>query len=403
MAVGIVALLFLAVPARGTAQEVLYGVNSLDDGLSVIDPVTGTVTFVGHLSPDDPTKQYATPIAMAVSPGQGTLYVWNNSDEGQTSSDYIHTGVLLTVDPCTGEATQISIANSEQEIGALALQPTTGNLFALGRLSWPNTTSFGLFGVDKETGSIWPLEGFALPPVAGAAFSADGSPYALELVPAQRVGIDPARLYHIAINYGTEGITATLLEWRYLDTLVGTIGSIAFAQDGTLIGSGFGGSEGNVLFTLNPTAGEISNIIPLTGNAPQGMGFAPACALPSLLIPDQVSDSFYTISKSYGFNPGLAHLTQSFVPSVSPLVAVDLRLIAGVNFPPGSAVTSIRIRSDSPDGPVLENSSVATVVEGPLASNTEVWVRFFFDAPLAVTPGETYYLEWDTPSNTVLS
>ncbi len=31
--------------------EVLYGVNASDDGLSVIDPTTGVVTFLGSLDP----------------------------------------------------------------------------------------------------------------------------------------------------------------------------------------------------------------------------------------------------------------------------------------------------------------------------------------------------------------
>ena len=45
--------------------EVLYGVNASDDGLSVIDPTTGVVTFLGSLDPDP--NLLVTPVAMAVT------------------------------------------------------------------------------------------------------------------------------------------------------------------------------------------------------------------------------------------------------------------------------------------------------------------------------------------------
>src|SRR5258706_462654 len=66
-------LLFSAAVPRAAlaAADVLYGVNSADDGLSRIDPTTGQVTFIGRLDPD--TTKMTTPIAMAVRPSDSKI------------------------------------------------------------------------------------------------------------------------------------------------------------------------------------------------------------------------------------------------------------------------------------------------------------------------------------------
>jgi hypothetical protein len=90
---------------------------------------------------------------------------------------------------------------------------------------------------------------------------------------------------------------------------------------------------------------------------------------------------------------------QSFVPSVDNLVAVELRLMAGSAFPSAGTTATARIRDGSSSGTVLGQASAS--VAGPLSANTQVLVRFDF-AQIALTPGNTYLIEWVTPPTTEL-
>ncbi len=226
------------------SNPLLYGVNSNDDGLSIIDPVTGSVTFIGSLDPD-PGK-YTTPIAMAVRPTNGRMFVWNTSPVSE----------LLTVDPCTGQATPVNATTPPQSGGSLAFSPS-GRLFAVD--SW-------LMEIDPTTGISTVIgylgSGFR---AGGADFDNSGVLYAAELA----LGLE--RLAIVNVNTGM----ATVIGTFSVD--VGTIGSIVFTSSGTLLGSAFGGPLGNILFDINPANAEVTNIRPLDGNAPQGMAFAPAC------------------------------------------------------------------------------------------------------------------------------
>src|ERR1041385_344148 len=78
---------------------VLYGVNSADDGLSTIDPGTGVEAFVGRLGGEN-LALFTTPVAMAIRPSDGTVFVWNNSGDGESVG--ATTGDLLTADTCSG-------------------------------------------------------------------------------------------------------------------------------------------------------------------------------------------------------------------------------------------------------------------------------------------------------------
>ncbi|MFC1966715.1 WD40/YVTN/BNR-like repeat-containing protein [Chloroflexota bacterium] len=232
---------------------VLYGVNSHDDGLSSIDPDTGDVSFIGQLDPSDCI--YTTPISMAIRPTDGEIFVWNNSDgtgDPGPCPPIIRTGVLLTVDRNTGLATQISSTNQGQ-LSALAFDPD-GILYGL------DTT---LNEIDDNTGIIAYVGDIGLR-IGAADFDTGGTLYGVELTNL------PERLVTIDTNTGIATTVATIT------TDIGTIGSIVFAPDGTLIGSGFNGPQGSILFDIDKTTGEVSNIRSLSGGfAPQGMGFYP--------------------------------------------------------------------------------------------------------------------------------
>jgi hypothetical protein len=245
---------------------VLYGVNSADDGLSTISVATGDVTFIGQLDPVPP-NQFETPVAMAVRPSDHTIFVWNNSGV-LIPPDVTTTGRLLTVDVCTGLGTMVAPATVPQGIlGALAFAP--------------NGTLFGLTGDQLDsirvTTAVRVLVGFLgldpLANIAAADFDGDGTLYGVELIGAPDA--TPERLVTINTATGAANVVGTL------DANIGAIGSIVFDPSGALIGSGFGGPSGNIIFDIDPSNGHVSNIRTLTGGtAPQGMGFAPPCPEP---------------------------------------------------------------------------------------------------------------------------
>ena len=266
------------VPARviglpqtaAAAADVLYSVDSASDGLSIIDLATNTSTFIGRLDPD--ITKLTTPIAMSVRPSDKKLFVWNNSD-GNTNATFVSTGVLLTVDACTGLATKVDAATApllvshanacgmldnprnlaDDQIKAIAHQ---GGL--VGILALPERVGKGEVAIeDLLGGSIR---------VAGAEFDpSTGVLYGLEL--------NGNRLVTINTTTGAATVVGSL------STAVGITGSIVFAPDGHLIGSSIGGT----VFDLDKTTAAVSNLRAIAGSpAMQGLGFAPPCATADL-------------------------------------------------------------------------------------------------------------------------
>ena len=226
---------------------VLYGVNSNDDGLSTIDPATAEVTFIGPLG-----TQYMVATSMAVRPSDLAIFA-------------VAANELVTIDPCTGIATTVlSNLPAAGSGGSIAFSPD-GRLFA---------AEFVLMEIDLSTGEqtvLGEIDSIAGPglriaaadfdPITGALYGVD-----LTLAPPQRlVRIDTA--------------TGQVIESFALSEDIGLIGSIVFNAEGQLMGSGFGGPKGNILFDIDRTKGFVSNIRPVTlglnvSLAPQGMGYA---------------------------------------------------------------------------------------------------------------------------------
>ena len=234
----------------------LFGVNAGDDGLSMIDPAGGQPTFIGPLDQDP--DLYTTPVAMAVGPFDGQIYVWNNSSASQA------TGELLSVDVCTGLATRAdpatpvqgplgAIAYMKDEYGGEYLYGVNDDLYLIddqGYLDW-----VGSLGNQMRVGAL--------------DFAPDGTLYGVTVS-----GSVATTGELVKIDQDTGAATVVGL----LSPVVGTIGSIVFDPSGVLIGSAFGGPDGDVLFDIDPATGAVSNIRNVTGGAvPQGMGFAPSC------------------------------------------------------------------------------------------------------------------------------
>jgi hypothetical protein len=163
------------------------------------------------------------------------------------------------VDPCTGLGTAVNPdAPTQPVLGALAFN-SDGDLYGV-----DNT----LLEIDPATGistEIGPLgDGIR---AAGADFDAGGTLYVVDLTLTP-----PQRLATVDTGTGDATVVADLSQD------IGLIGSIAFDDSGVLIGSGFGGPLGDILFDIDPSDGTVSNIRSVTGGfPPQGMGFAPPC------------------------------------------------------------------------------------------------------------------------------
>jgi hypothetical protein len=247
-----------------SGPDILSGVNAGDDGFSLYNARNGAVSFVGKLDPN--INRYTTPVAMAVRPSDGEVFVWNNSGDG--TDEGAATGVLLTVDPGTGQGTPVNSTTPPQgDIGALAFSPS-GALYGFAdRVVTPEEGPAylvsDLVSVSPSTGGKTSTTQLSQElRIGGADFNCGGVLYGVELAfGSQRlVTIDPAT--------GTVTVVATLSQD------IGVIGSIVF-HFGTLIGS-----AENEFFDINPTNGAVSNGQEIDGfSTPQGLGTRHPCFL----------------------------------------------------------------------------------------------------------------------------
>lgn len=372
--VAVFGLLFgTSTPIRADSQIVLYGVDSGEDSLYIIDFETGDVTIIGPLSTDP--NVFETPVAMAVRPSDGKIFVWNNGNRDPNTGNPIYTYELLTVDRCTGLATEVDPTTPPQgQMGALAFAPD-GTLYGFGQIYG---NQYGLFTIDTSTGVrtlLWDLGGLR---IGAADFDLSGTLWGVEITNS-----GSPRLVTVDLSTGYVNDVATLTE-----NIV--IGSIVFDAYGTLIGSGFDfTTEEDILFYINTETGFVWNPRPVSSKAaPQGMGFALLC---SELVPDQVNNVVPSISREC-FPSGPFSLYQSFTPKASPLAAVELMFWQGQYFPAEGYSTTVRIRSGTVYGPVL-GEATAFIPEG-----TGGLIHFDFPSPIPVVPGSTYVIEWMTPS-----
>ena len=249
----------------GTVQAqtpVLYGVNSADDSLSVVDPATGRVRLIGPLDPNN--QQFVTPVAMAVRPSDGQIFAWNNGERQNTSPfNWITPPGLVTVDPCTGVGTLVG-NSPDVVLGAIAFSPT-GDLFG---------ASNSLYQINQDTGGATAVGNIGVS-LGGLAFDSQGVLYGAEYFSGTFLGL-------VTINTANGSVITSV----NLNTFIGVLGDIVFDRTGeteTLIGSAFNGPQGDILFDINPTVGTVSNVRQVSGGfPPQGMGFAPACVPPAL-------------------------------------------------------------------------------------------------------------------------
>jgi hypothetical protein len=238
-------------PVSPSTDYVLYGVSSGGDALSILDPITGVTTLIGPLDPD--LNIFVTPIAMAIRSCNGAIYVWNNSNKGDGGAS-VSDGRLLTVDRCTGLGTAVNTEiGSQGQLAALAFHPD-GRLFG---------TDSRLVEIDLTSGEVTEVGRIGVR-VGGADFHpVTGVLYGAELGSSMRFG---------TINIET----GTFTEIDTLDLGQSIIGSLAFdPSDNKLYGTAQ--YDSGELFEIDIETAAVSNIVPITGVTPQGMGFSHMC------------------------------------------------------------------------------------------------------------------------------
>ena len=287
-----------------TAPDVLFGVNSADDGLSRYNEATGAATFIGRLDPD--TTKLTTPIALAARPSDKTLFAWNNSAPD---------GVLLTIDRCSGLAS--------------AVNPNAAAQGAIADIAF--AADGKLYGVDYDLSSIDPVTGIKSSVgslgqnirAGGAAFDpASGVLYGLELT----ISAGP-RL--VTINTSTGAATVI----GALSVEVGVVGAIAFDPNGVLIGSASGGL-GNVLFDINKANAAVSNVRTVGGAyPPQGMAFAPVCGTADIRTTLTALPAPATLGRDMTFTGAVFNAG----PDTATNVNIRIQLPPGIDYTGGTS------------------------------------------------------------------
>lgn len=268
MAAALVCSLFgtAVLSASASPEYILYGVNSSDDGLSIINPTTGEISYIGPLDPDPDI--YTTPVSMAVHPVTQEIYVWNNTDGGPDPANPPKTGVLLRVDKMTGLATQVSMENTEVVIGGLAFTPD-GTLYGSGNYEIEEGVyEYHLYEIDINDGSLTPVKQYA-------------SGFWLYAMDCDSQGIIYGVRTTSGMLYKIDPSTGDPIGYpKALTPAIGVVGTIAFAPDGRLLGTSLAmpdypepGEKRPAMFTIDPVSGDVNDIIELETTAPQGMGF----------------------------------------------------------------------------------------------------------------------------------
>lgn len=78
---------------------------------------------------------------------------------------------------------------------------------------------------------------------------------------------------------------------------------------------------------------------------------------------------------------------QTFVPTASNITAIDLALTASSG---GNRIVNVEIRETDASGAVLGQTGGLRYIDGTVTADS--WQHFDFAEPIAVTPGQTYYL-----------
>jgi len=113
------------------------------------------------------------------------------------------------------------------------------------------------------------------------------------------------------------------------------------------------------------------------------LGSLASAASASTYIIDQENESF-----NQGWRMTVVQAGQQFVPSLSSLDTVEVFIWDASISGSDPADVLVNIRRDSLEGDILGTSRVTTV-----PTDHDDWVRFGFDSPAVLNPGQTYVIE----------
>jgi len=229
--------LALAALTGAAHADILWGVDSSTDSLYRFSSASGSlIETVGPLHPD--VDRYTTPVAMAVRPSDGVIFVINNSPSEDAG--------ISRVNPNTGRATLVL----EGSFGSLTFD-SFGMLYGVGPTG-------RLAAINTGSDAVISLGGDVLPNLFGMDFNpADGLIYGITWsvgVRAELVKIDPA--------------TGLIIDQFEIDRdMPSAPGSLIFLNNGNLVCS----TIDSKLFNINTADGSVGGERD-ADVTPQGMG-----------------------------------------------------------------------------------------------------------------------------------
>jgi beta propeller repeat protein len=267
-------MLEFALPVSGDALFTVgtNGGSTVTNDLSLLDPDTGRISFVG--SNDPGYTEVAGVFGLAARPSDNKLFAWNVGRMDPTTGESVITGELVTIDSCTGLARRVNPLTPPQGlISGLAFAPD-GSLFG---------GNYNFYRIDPATG-VLTFVGSVGAIVKAQAFAADGTLYAVELTRGLDADVEPLpRLFTLNTQTGAATLVATL------GADVGRVDSMVFnPATGKFLASGNKAVPGGItIFDLDPATAAVSNVRPLEAahdplrfvSTPTGMAFAPACVV----------------------------------------------------------------------------------------------------------------------------
>jgi hypothetical protein len=224
--------------APGTGT--LFGTDAIGGNLITINPATGAGTVVGNMG-----AGIAVP-ALAVDPTTGTMYAGQG---GGTPNIY-------TVNPATGAATLVGDTGlGLAAVGGLDFR-SDGTLFAAVNIVGDGGTgSDHLATINKATGAATVIGPFgAVEGIEGIAFDSSGTLWGSR---SARGAAGAPGLYRIDPATGTATFVAPIVDSSGTPPSGGVV-SLQFACDGTLYGGTATGTfalDGGRLVTINPATG----------------------------------------------------------------------------------------------------------------------------------------------------
>jgi hypothetical protein len=241
----------------GTQSFTIFGVDAMNAGLNRIDFSSGDSTLIGPLDPKRVAKnrgnRVTTPIAMAIRPSDGAIFVWNNIGTTQEGRPDPSSGGLYLVDPATGEGRRVG---GQGQTGALSFGPD-GTLYKVGDLlsrldvTTGNETPIG--PTMDEQGRMVRVHGADMDPLSGVVYATGLYPP----VPWTPEAHARAEFFLFKVDLSSGRLTTIGSHQLTPGSIVGTL---FFTPDGSAHGTSFSTKQAQI-FRIDTSTGRGLAII----------------------------------------------------------------------------------------------------------------------------------------------